>query len=78
MNHYGYGQLMDDYVFLEDVGRRVGEWGREIVDGNYMTDSANRLRQKGSVRGQGGYPVRDRNRREKKTSGKREALQAAL
>ena len=30
MNSYGYSTFMRDYVFLEDVGRKVGEWGREI------------------------------------------------
>jgi hypothetical protein len=31
MNQYGWGTMMNDYVYLEDVGRKVGEWGREIV-----------------------------------------------
>jgi hypothetical protein len=26
---------MDDYVLLEDIGRRVNEWGREIVRRDY-------------------------------------------
>lgn len=30
MSSYGYSNFMSDYVFLEDVGRKVGEWGREI------------------------------------------------
>ena len=34
-NAYGYMALMSDYTFLEDVGRRVGDWGREIVQGGY-------------------------------------------
>lgn len=47
MNQYGWGSMMDDYVFLEDVGRRVGDWGREIVRGGFgMRGSA--------VRGRGG------------------------
>jgi len=28
---------MDDYVFLEDVGRKVSEWGRDIARGGYNT-----------------------------------------
>jgi hypothetical protein len=35
MNLYTHGAMMDDYVFLEDVGRRVSEWGRDIVRGGY-------------------------------------------
>ncbi|KAI5123436.1 hypothetical protein M0805_006141 [Coniferiporia weirii] len=31
MNAYGYGALVNDYVFLEEVGRKVETWGREIV-----------------------------------------------
>ncbi|KAF8897251.1 hypothetical protein BD779DRAFT_362297 [Infundibulicybe gibba] len=35
MREYGWGAMMRDYVFLEDVGRRVGDWGREIGRGGY-------------------------------------------
>ncbi|PFH52635.1 hypothetical protein AMATHDRAFT_139639 [Amanita thiersii Skay4041] len=35
MNKYGWGAMMDDYVFLEEMGRKVGDWGREIVRGKY-------------------------------------------
>ncbi|KAL1743550.1 hypothetical protein HDZ31DRAFT_40682 [Schizophyllum fasciatum] len=31
LKEYGYGALMDDYTFLEDIGRHVGDWGREIT-----------------------------------------------
>jgi hypothetical protein len=31
MNNYSLGSLMNDYTFLEDVGRKVGQWGQEIV-----------------------------------------------
>jgi hypothetical protein len=27
--------MMDDYVFLEDMSRKVGEWGQGIVRGGY-------------------------------------------
>ena len=27
--------MMNDYVFLEDAGRRIGDWGKEIVRGGY-------------------------------------------
>ncbi|THH10080.1 hypothetical protein EW145_g1585 [Phellinidium pouzarii] len=33
MNAYGYSTLVNDYVFLEEVGRKVETWGREIVRG---------------------------------------------
>src|SRR5882757_1764314 len=36
MKEYGYGALMSDYVYLEDVGRSVQEWGREIGKGKYQ------------------------------------------
>ncbi|KAJ7507477.1 hypothetical protein B0H11DRAFT_1680511, partial [Mycena galericulata] len=36
MNRYGWGTMMDDYAFLEDVGRRVGEWGGEIARGRFQ------------------------------------------
>jgi hypothetical protein len=27
--------MMDDYVFLEDMNRKVGEWGQDLVRGGY-------------------------------------------
>jgi len=46
--------MVDDYCFLEDVGRRVGEWGREIVKGGFDMN----------VRGRDGrMGARDGNRR---------------
>ena len=30
MNRYGYGTMMDDYVFLEEGKRRVESWGKGI------------------------------------------------
>ncbi|KAF8505680.1 hypothetical protein F5888DRAFT_1896710 [Russula emetica] len=35
MNRYTCGTMMDDYVFLEDMSRKVGEWGQGIVRGGY-------------------------------------------
>ena len=35
-SEYGYGALMSDYMFLEDVGRKVKEWGRDIGKGKYQ------------------------------------------
>ncbi|KAJ9115604.1 hypothetical protein QFC20_000929 [Naganishia adeliensis] len=31
LKDYGYGKLMDDYVFLEDGKRKAERWGKEIV-----------------------------------------------
>src|ERR1700689_5122991 len=31
MNRYTYGTMMDDYVFLEDMSRRVSGCGQDIV-----------------------------------------------
>ncbi|KAF9468872.1 hypothetical protein BDZ94DRAFT_1244800 [Collybia nuda] len=41
MNRYGWGTMMDDYVFLEDVGRRVGDWGKEIIKGGFTMKNPN-------------------------------------
>lgn len=43
---------MDDYVFLEDMGRKVGDWGKEIVRGGY-TSGAGNTRGRGDARGRG-------------------------
>jgi len=43
MKEYGYGALMSDYVYLEDVGRRVKEWGRDIGKGKYQVDGRDRV-----------------------------------
>ncbi|KAG6378499.1 hypothetical protein JVT61DRAFT_12760 [Boletus reticuloceps] len=36
MNAYGWGTMMRDYCYLEDVGRKVSECGNDIVRGGYM------------------------------------------
>lgn len=38
MNAYGWGTMMRDYSFLEEVGRKVGDWGSEIVRGRYQAE----------------------------------------
>jgi hypothetical protein len=50
MNEYGWGTMMNDYVFLEDMGRKVSEWGRDITRGGLQ------------VRGRGGGNMRGRGR----------------
>lgn len=53
MNQYGYMALMNDYTFLEETGRKVGEWGREIVRGGYMGGSVAGRRGRGGMRASG-------------------------
>ena len=54
MNQYGYAALMNDYTFLEEVGRKVGDWGREIVQGGYTpSNGAGAARGRGDARGRG-------------------------
>jgi hypothetical protein len=59
MNKYGYGALMSDYVYLEEVGRQIGEWGRDIIKGGYNNHEQQPWgggRGRGRVRGRGtGY-----------------------
>ncbi|KAH9844201.1 uncharacterized protein C8Q71DRAFT_697197 [Rhodofomes roseus] len=40
MNEYGYMSLMSDYTFLEEMGRKVGDCGREIVQGGFTANAA--------------------------------------
>lgn len=78
-NQYGYMALMDDYVFLEEVGRKVGEWGKEIVTGGYLASGT-----QGDGRGRGGGRGRMRGRgrgahtRSDGPRSKREVLKMAL
>lgn len=55
MNQYGWGTMMDDYAFLEDVGRKVGDWGSEIARGRFQAGAA-------PGRGRGGGRGRGRGR----------------
>ena len=43
MKEYGYGALMNDYVYLEDIGRKVTEWGRDIGKGKYQVTERDRV-----------------------------------
>lgn len=40
INQYGLGTLANDYIYLEEVGRKVTEWGRDIGQNGYMDASA--------------------------------------
>jgi len=54
---------MDDYVFLEEVGRKVGDVGKEIVRGGLMAGTGGRANSRGGRgggmrgRGRGGYNI---------------------
>ncbi|KAJ7774247.1 hypothetical protein DFH07DRAFT_878040, partial [Mycena maculata] len=83
-NKYGWGALMDDYVFLEDVGRKVGEWGAGIVRGRFQQGGrgaagrggrGNGGRGRGRGRGRGGN---ENGSARGKGNGKREVLRAQL
>ncbi|KAF7776328.1 hypothetical protein Agabi119p4_4721 [Agaricus bisporus var. burnettii] len=77
---------MDDYTFLEDVGRKVGEWGKEIVKGGFDMNVDNgrmSMSQRGRGRGDRGRRGfvrggRDRGGRGKGGKGKREILKVRL
>lgn len=62
--------MMDDYVFLEDVSRKVGDWGKEIVRGGYLfgnVDNRGRGRgrgRRGGGRGRGGGSGSGRTKRD--------------
>ena len=52
MNGYGYAALVNDYVFLEEMGRKVESIGRDIVE-NGIFDSHGSGRGMGGRRGKG-------------------------
>jgi len=47
MNEYGYGEMMNDYTFLEDVGRVVRGAGEGIGRGRFDMSTRERGRDKG-------------------------------
>ncbi|KAJ3880209.1 hypothetical protein F5051DRAFT_324394 [Lentinula edodes] len=42
MRDYTWGTLMSDFTYLEDVGRKVGEWGAIIGKGSYAIPDTGR------------------------------------
>ncbi len=70
MNRYTHGTMMDDYVFLEDMNKRVSDWGNDIVRGNYGT-----LRGR---RGRGGMGTRLGKTRNGISRTKRDVLKSQL
>ncbi|THV05465.1 hypothetical protein K435DRAFT_773876 [Dendrothele bispora CBS 962.96] len=54
MKSYGWGEMMNDYTFLEEVGRAVKGVGEGIVRGGYDTHTSNKNhRDSSSGRGRG-------------------------
>jgi hypothetical protein len=86
MNRYGYAAMMNDYVFLEDVGRKVGEWGREIggqgldvgVNVNVVQSGRGGRGGRGGVGGRGGRGGRGRGRGDGTGKSKRDILKMEL
>ncbi|THH20138.1 hypothetical protein EW146_g1170 [Bondarzewia mesenterica] len=62
INEYGLGTLMDDYVYLEEMGRKVAEWGKEIVRGGYGAGQARGRARGGAMGARGGFRGRGRGR----------------
>lgn len=56
---------MDDYCFLEEVGRKVGEVGKEIVRGGFDMNVR-------GMGGRGGHDRRGRGRMDRGRGGRRE------
>lgn len=81
MNKYGWGSMMSDYCFLEDVGRKVGEVGKEIVRSGFdmnARSSSEGMRRGGRTRGRGGRGGRGGGRGRGGGKGKREVLKVFL
>jgi len=71
--------MVDDYCFLEDVGRKVGEWGREIVKGGFdMSVRGRGVRMVGRGRNRRGGAVRMGRTGKGRGKGKREVLKTLL
>ena len=41
LNQYNWGKMADDYTFLEQVGRQVETWGRDITSKGLDTEPRN-------------------------------------
>ncbi|PVG03467.1 hypothetical protein CPB86DRAFT_793398 [Serendipita vermifera] len=84
MNEYKYGRFVQDYVFLEEMGRRVSEWGKDIqkkhlvetMSGNAGVNGRRQMR--GGGGGLGANHQRYGARGTKHAKTKREVLQEKL
>lgn len=77
MNAYGWGTMMRDYCFLEEVGRKVGEWGGEIAREGYATNVKD-TRGRGGARRANGRGRGGRGTSRGGGSSKRDLLKAHL
>ncbi|KAG5654072.1 hypothetical protein H0H81_007798 [Sphagnurus paluster] len=77
MNQYGWGTMMNDYTFLEEVGRRVGDWGKEIVKGGFEIQGLG-AGSGAPGRGRGGVLGRGRGRGRTAGNTKRDLLKMQL
>ena len=70
MNNYNYTAFVNDYVFLEEMGRKAAGWGREIQEkkltgqGVPLKGDSNAHRGRGSMRGGNRGGSRGRTKRE--------------
>lgn len=71
--------MMRDYCFLEEVGRKVSEWGGEIASEGYPTNvKAKDMRGRGGARGASGRGRGGRGTSRGGGSSKRDLLKAHL
>lgn len=78
MNAYGWGTMMRDYCFLEEIGRNVSAWGEEIAREGFATTGNGKVKE---VRGRGRGGARANGRGRGGRSGgssKRDLLKAHL
>lgn len=61
--------MMDDFAYLEEIGRKIGDWGSEIARGGFS---------RGEGRGRGGRGSRGRGRGGSNPNGKRDILKMQL
>ncbi|ETW83856.1 hypothetical protein HETIRDRAFT_314398 [Heterobasidion irregulare TC 32-1] len=62
MNQYSLGTMMDDFVYLEEMGRKVGDWGKEIVRGGFGPGQSLGKSRDGVMGTRGGSQGRGRGR----------------
>lgn len=55
MNQYSWGTMMDDFTFLESIGRRSEEWGRDIGQKGLLAGHQPVVRGRGRGRGRGAH-----------------------
>lgn len=73
MNAYGWGTMMRDYCFLEEIGRNVSAWGGEIAREGFATAGNGKVKE---IRGRGSRGARASGRG--RGSSKRDLLKVHL